>query len=96
MLLAGLDGVENKIHPGEAMDKDIYELPPEELKEIPKAPGSLEEAINSLKKDYAFLLKGDVFAKEVIETWINWKEENEIKPARLRPTPFEFAQYFDA
>ena len=84
----------------EALDR-LYEfidneLPPEELKGIPKAPGSLEEALESLKKDHAFLLKGDVFGKEVVETWIEWKEENELKPSRLRPTAFEFMQYFDA
>ncbi len=96
MLMAGLDGIQNKIKPGDPMDKDIYELPPEELKEIPKAPGSLEEALECLKKDHAFLLKGDVFAQEVIDTWIWWKEENELKPSRLRPTAFEFMQYYDA
>ena len=96
MLLAGIDGIQNKIKPGDPMDKDIYELPPEELRDIPKAPGSLEEALEALKKDHAFLLKGDVFTKEVVETWIWWKEEHELKPSRLRPTAFEFAQYFDA
>ena len=95
MLLAGIDGIQNKIKPGDPMDKDIYELPPEELRDIPKAPGSLEEALEALKKDHAFLLKGDVFTKEVIETWLWWKEEHELKPSRLRPTPFEFSQYFD-
>jgi glutamine synthetase len=89
MLLAGIDGIQNKIKPGEPMDKDIYELPPEELRDIPKAPGSLEEALENLKKDHAFLLKGDVFTKEVVETWIWWKEENELKPSRLRPTAFD-------
>jgi glutamine synthetase len=96
MLLAGIDGIQNKIKPGDPMDKDIYELPPEELRDIPKAPGSLDEALEALKKDHAFLLKGDVFTKEVVETWIWWKEEHELKPSRLRPTAFEFSQYFDA
>jgi len=96
MLLAGIDGIQNRIKPGDPMDKDIYELPPEELRDIPKAPGSLEEALDALKKDHAFLLKGDVFTKEVVETWIWWKEEHELKPSRLRPTAFEVAQYFDA
>jgi len=96
MLMAGIDGVQNKIKPGDPMDKDIYELPPEELRNIPKAPGSLDDALEALKKDHAFLLKGDVFTKDVIETWIWWKEEFELKPSRLRPTSFEFAQYFDA
>jgi glutamine synthetase len=96
MLMAGVDGVENKIKPGNPLDKDIYALSPEEMKDVPKAPGSLEHAIEALKKDQAFLLKGDVFTKDVIDTWIDWKEENEIKPSRLRPTQLEFALYFDA
>jgi glutamine synthetase len=96
MLMAGIDGVENKIKPGNPLDKDIYALSPEEMKDVPKAPGSLEQAIEALKKDHAFLLKGDVFTKDVIDTWIDWKEENEIKPSRLRPTQLEFALYFDA
>ena len=96
LVMAGLDGIQNKIKPGDPMDKDIYALSPEELREIPKAPGSLEEALENLKKDHAFLLKGDVFGKEVVDTWIEWKEENELKPSRLRPTAFEFMQYFDA
>lgn len=95
MLMAGIDGIQNKIKPGEPLDKDIYALSPEELKDIPKAPGSLEESIHNLKRDHAFLLKGDVFAPEVINEWVGWKEENEIKPARLRPTPLDFALYFD-
>jgi len=86
MLMAGVDGVENKIKPGNPLDKDIYALSPEEMKDVPKAPGSLDQAIEALKKDHAFLLKGDVFTKDVIDTWIDWKEENEIKPSRLRPT----------
>jgi glutamine synthetase type I len=95
MLLAGIDGIQNKIKPGAPLDKDIYALSPEELKDIPKAPGSLEESINNLKKDHAFLLKGDVFTPEVIHEWIGWKEENEIKPNRLRPTSLEFQLYYD-
>jgi glutamine synthetase len=95
MMMAGLDGIQNKIKPGEPLDKDIYALSPEESKDIPKAPGSLEEAIANLKKDHAFLLKGDVFTPDVINEWITWKEEFEIKPARLRPTALEFALYFD-
>ncbi len=95
LLMAGLDGIQNKIKPGEPLDKDIYALGPEELKDIPKAPGSLEESIGNLRRDHAFLLKGDVFTKDVVDEWINWKEENEIKPARLRPTALEFSLYFD-
>jgi glutamine synthetase len=95
MLMAGIDGIQNKIKPGDPLDKDIYALSPEELKDIPKAPGSLEESIANLKKDHQFLLKGDVFTPDVVSEWVTWKEENEIKPARLRPTALEFALYFD-
>src|SRR5207253_8537512 len=75
MLMAGLDGIQNKIKPGDPLDKDIYALSPEELKDIPRAPASLDEALNNLKRDHAFLLKGDVFTKDVIATWIDWKWE---------------------
>jgi len=95
MLLAGNDGIQSKTSPGQPLDKDIYALSPQELKEVPKAPGSLEESIGNLKKDHAFLRKGDVFTQDVVDTWIEWKEDNEIKPARLRPTMLEFALYFD-
>src|SRR5260221_283136 len=95
MLMAGLDGIENRIEPGEPLDKDIYGLSPEELKGVPKMPGSLEEALSELKKDHAFLLKGDVFTEDVIEAWIENKVERELNPVRLRPTPLEFALYFD-
>ena len=95
MLMAGLDGIENRIDPGAPLDKDIYGLTPEELKGIPKMPGSLEEALNCLKEDHAFLLKGEVFTEDVIETWIEYKIEKELNPVRLRPTPMEFALYFD-
>jgi len=95
MLMAGLDGIENRIDPGEPLDKDIYGLSPEELRDIPKMPGSLEEALGELHKDHEFLLKGDVFTEDVIETWIENKIEKEVNPVRLRPTPMEFALYFD-
>jgi glutamine synthetase len=95
MLMAGLDGVENRIDPGDPLDKDIYGLSPEELKDVPKMPGSLEEALDCLKKDHEFLLKGDVFTEDVIEAWIDTKVEKELNPVRLRPTPMEFALYFD-
>ncbi|HYZ88050.1 MAG TPA: type I glutamate--ammonia ligase [Myxococcales bacterium] len=95
MLMAGLDGIENRIDPGDPLDKDIYGLSPEELKDVPKMPGSLEEALGELKKDHEFLLKGDVFTEDVIETWIDHKIEKELNPVRLRPTPTEFALYFD-
>src|SRR2546430_12156638 len=95
MLMAGLDGIENRIDPGDPLDKDIYGLSPEELKDVPKMPGSLEEALGELKRDHEFLLKGDVFTSDVIEAWIDTKVEKELNPVRLRPTPMEFALYFD-
>src|SRR5947209_4361950 len=88
MLMAGLDGIENRIDPGDPLDKDIYGLSPEELKDVPKMPGSLEEALGELKKDHEFLLKGDVFTEDVIETWIEHKIEKELNPVRpLRAGP---------
>ena len=95
MLMAGLDGIENKIDPGQPLDKDIYGLSPEELANVPSAPASLEEALNCLKEDYEFLLKGDVFTMDVIEKWIESKTEAEINPVRMRPVPMEFQLYFD-
>lgn len=95
MLMAGLDGIENKINPGEPLDKDIYALGPEELKGIPSVPSSLEEAVQALEKDHKFLLKGDVFTEDVIETWIDYKMEEEINPVKLRPVPYEFMLYYD-
>jgi glutamine synthetase len=95
MLLAGLDGIENKINPGQPLDKDIYDLSPEELKEVPSLPGSLEEALAALQKDHKFLLKGDVFNEELIQLWINYKMKNEVNPVRMRPHPYEFALYYD-
>ena len=95
MLMAGLDGIENRIDPGDPLDKDIYGLSPEELKDVPKMPGSLEEALGELKRDHEYLLKGDVFTQDVIEAWIDTKVEKELNPVRLRPSPMEFALYFD-
>jgi len=95
MLMAGLDGIEKKLNPGEPLDKDIYALTPEELKDVPTMPGSLEEALDNLKNDHEFLLKGDVFTDDVIETWIGYKMENEVNAIRLRPHPYEFALYYD-
>jgi len=95
MLMAGLDGVENKIDPGQPLDKDIYGLSPEELANIPSAPGSLEASLDALKEDHEFLLKGDVFTLDVIEKWIEYKTEAEVNPVRMRPVPIEFALYFD-
>ncbi len=95
MLMAVIDGIENKIDPGDPLDKDIYGLSPEELAEIPSAPGSLEESLEALQKDHEFLLKGDVFTQDVIDTWIEYKIENEVNPVKLRPHPHEFFLYFD-
>ncbi len=95
MLMAGLDGIEKKMNPGQPMDKDIYGLSPEELKDIPSAPGSLEEALRFLQKDNKFMLKGDVFTADAIETWIEYKIKKELDPVRMRPSPMEFALYFD-
>jgi glutamine synthetase len=95
VVMAVIDGIENKIDPGDPMDKDIYNLPPEELAEIPSAPGSLDEALASLEEDNEFLLKGDVFTKDVIEKWISYKTENEVNAVRLRPHPHEFFLYYD-
>jgi len=95
ILMAGLDGIENKIDPGQPLDKDIYGLTPEELANIPSAPGSLDEALKALKDDHEFLLKGDVFTPDVIEKWIEYKTEAEVNPVRMRPVPMEFALYFD-
>jgi glutamine synthetase len=95
MLMAGLDGILNKIDPGEPMDKDIYDLPPEELARVPQTPGSLREVLNALDKDHDYLLKGDVFTPDVIETWISYKMENEVEAIDLRPHPWDFALYYD-
>lgn len=95
LLMAGLDGVQNKIDPGEPLDKDIYDLPPEELANVPSLPGTLEEALNALEKDHEFLLKGDVFTTSMIERWIKFKREKEVTPLRLRPHPMEYSMYFD-
>ncbi|MGD8881818.1 MAG: type I glutamate--ammonia ligase [Desulfobacterales bacterium] len=95
MLMAVIDGVQNKIDPGDPLDKDIYNLPPEELAEIPSAPGSLDEAIEALKADQEFLKKGDVFTQDAIDMWIEYKTENEINDIKLRPHPHEFYLYYD-
>jgi glutamine synthetase len=95
MLMAGLDGIENKLDPGEPMDKNIYALGPEELANIPRLPASLDEALVALEEDHDFLLKGDVFTQDVIDKWISYKREVEIDPIRMRPTPMEFYLYYD-
>ena len=95
MLLAGLDGVQNKIDPGQPLDKDIYELGPEELKGVPSVPGSLDAALIALENDHEFLLKGDVFTQDAIDTWIEYKRKREVDPVRMRPHPYEFMLYYD-
>jgi glutamine synthetase len=94
-LMAGLDGIQNKIEPGEPLEKDLYDLPPEEAKSIKSTPGSLAEVLDALEQDHDFLLKGDVFTPDVIETWIKYKREKELAQVNLRPTPYEFFLYFD-
>jgi len=95
MLMAALDGIQNKIDPGQPMDKDIYDLGPEELKNVPSMPGSLENSLAALERDHDFLLKGDVFSEELIETWIDYKMKNEVQAMSMRPHPYEFALYYD-
>ncbi len=95
MMMAGLDGVENQIDPGSPLDKDIYDLGPEELRRVPSMPGSLEDALAALQKDHAFLLKGDVFTEELLGTYIDYKRTKEVDAIRLRPHPYEFALYYD-
>ncbi|MGV0431608.1 type I glutamate--ammonia ligase [Corynebacterium sp. 20_84] len=95
MMLAGLDGVKNRIEPHEPVDKDLYELPPEEAKSIPQAPTSLESSLAALEEDNDFLTEGDVFTEDLIEAYIKLKVDEEITPARLRPTPLEYEMYFD-
>ncbi|MCH7494468.1 MAG: type I glutamate--ammonia ligase [Candidatus Marinimicrobia bacterium] len=95
ILMAGLDGIMNKIDPGDPLDKNIYDLEPEELKKVPGTPGTLEEALNALKDDHEFLLKGDVMTEDVLNTWIDYKMENEVNQMRMRPHPYEFSLYYD-
>ena len=96
MLMAGLDGIQRRLDPGQPLDKDIYALTPAELAEVPSMPASLDEALNNLKKDHEYLLKGDVFTEDLIETWIDYKMSKEVSAMRLRPHPYEFALYYDA
>ena len=95
MLMAGLDGIQNKIDPGEAMDKNLYDLAPEEASNIPTVPASLDEALDNLENDYQFLLKGGVFSEDLVEAWIGYKRENEADEVRIRPHPHEFFLYYD-
>ncbi len=95
LLMAGLDGIQNKITPPAPLDKDLYDLPAAELAKVAKTPGSLAEALDALEQDHDFLLKGDVFTRDVIETWLEYKRTREVDEIRLRPHPWEFALYFD-
>ena len=95
MLMAGIDGVMNRISPGASLDKDIYGLPPEEAAKVPSCPKTLDEALDNLKKSHDFLMKGDVFSEDLINTWINHKYEKEIIPIQQRPVPYEFYLYYD-
>ena len=95
MLMAGLDGITNRIDPGDPLDKDIYDMEPEELGNVPSTPGSLGEALECLRNDHDYLLKGDVFTEDVIETWIKYKIDKEVKPMALQPHPYEFGLYYD-
>jgi glutamine synthetase len=93
--MAAIDGIQNKIDPGDPLDRDIYDMPPEELAKVPTTPGSLREALHALAKDHEYLLKGDVFTQDVIDTWIAYKMEHEVQQIDLRPHPWEFALYYD-
>ena len=95
LLMAGIDGIQNKIDPGEPIDKNLYDLPPEEKAMVLSTPASLEQVLKELEADHEFLLRGDVFTRDVIETWIRYKTEHELDPVRLRPHPYEFFLYYD-
>ena len=95
MLMAGLDGILNKIDPGEPMDKDLYDLPPEEKALVPQTPGSLGQALRALEADHEFLTRGDVFTEDVLDTWVSYKQVNEVEALNLRPHPYEFLMYYD-
>jgi glutamine synthetase len=95
ILMAAIDGIQNKLNPGQPLDKDIYDLPPEELASVPKTPGSLAESLTALERDHEFLLRGDVFTSDVIKTWISYKQQHDVDALRLRPHPYEFCLYYD-
>lgn len=96
MLMAGLDGVVNKIDPGEPLEVDLYDLSPEQAANVKQVPGSLEEVLDALEGDHDFLLKGDVFTQDLLDTWIDYKRTNEVDEVKLRPHPWEFFLYYDA
>ena len=95
LLMAGLDGIQNKIHPGDPLDRDLYDLEPEELDTIDSTPASLAESLDALEDDHEYLLKGDVITQDVIDTWIDYKRENEVDAVNVRPHPHEFHLYYD-
>jgi glutamine synthetase len=93
--MAMIDGIKNKRSPGDPLDKDIYDLKPEELAEVPSTPVSLEQALDNLEADHDYLLHGEVFTPDVLKTWIKYKRDKEVEAIRLRPHPYEFALYYD-
>ena len=95
LLMAGLDGIQNRIDPGEPGDKDLYELPPEEARLIKEVPGSLDAVLTALEMDHEYLLKGDVFTMDLLEAYIGYKRMVEVDPVRMQPHPYEFTLYFD-
>jgi len=95
MMLAGLDGIQNRIEPPAPVDRDLYDLPPDELKNIPQVPSSLDQALDALEADNDFLRVGGVFTDDLIETWVEYKRLNEVDAIRLRPHPYEFNLYYD-
>jgi glutamine synthetase len=95
VLMAALDGIQNKLDPGPPLDKDIYDLAPQELEGFPQVPASLEESLRALREDHGFLTRGDVFTEDVIDTWIWFKQTREVQALRERPHPWEFAMYYD-
>ena len=95
MLMAGLDGIQRRINPGDPIDKNLYDLPPEEMARVPKAPGTLDEALDAFEKDHKFLVEGNVFTQDVIDTYLSYKRSHEIDEIRLRPHPYEFFLYYD-
>jgi glutamine synthetase len=95
MLMAAIDGIQNKINPGHPLDKDLYDLEPEEAAEVQQTPGSLDEVLTALERDHEYLLRGDVFTEDVLSTWISYKRKNEVKALQLRPHPYEFCLYYD-
>ena len=95
LLMAGLDGIQNRIHPGDPLDKDLYDLEPEELADIESTPVSLGDALDALEEDHEYLLKGDVFTQDVLDVWIDYKRENEVDAINMRPHPYEFFLYHD-